>query len=109
MIGTSDQSCWLAEACKSLLLLLLRAGPGRNAHGGVNVEAMQSETLTVMKSCACNCSTLYNLYFENASYEAQHAYVAGKLQSDSPDTYYGIFADAIDLDIVLTSTCKYYS
>ena len=24
MIGTSDQSCWLAEACKILLLLLLR-------------------------------------------------------------------------------------
>ena len=23
MIGTSDQSCWLAEACKILLLLLL--------------------------------------------------------------------------------------
>ena len=67
---------------------------------------MQSETLTVMKSCAYNCSTLYNLYFEN---QAQHAYVAGMLQSDSPDTYYGIFADAIDLDIVLTSTCKYYS
>ena len=22
MIGTSDQSCWLAEACKTLLLLL---------------------------------------------------------------------------------------
>ena len=22
MIGTSDQSCWLAEACKILLLLL---------------------------------------------------------------------------------------
>ena len=22
MIGTSDQSCWLAEACKALLLLL---------------------------------------------------------------------------------------
>ena len=26
MIGTSDQPCWLAEACKGLLLLL--AGPG---------------------------------------------------------------------------------
>ena len=25
MIGTSDQSCWLAEACKILLLLLLLA------------------------------------------------------------------------------------
>ena len=24
MIGTSDQSCWLAEACKILLLLLLQ-------------------------------------------------------------------------------------
>ena len=24
MIGTNDQSCWLAEACKILLLLLLR-------------------------------------------------------------------------------------
>ena len=23
MIGTSDQSCWLAEACKILILLLL--------------------------------------------------------------------------------------
>ena len=23
MIGTSDQSCWLAEACKILLLILL--------------------------------------------------------------------------------------
>ena len=23
MIGTSDQSCWLAEACKILLVLLL--------------------------------------------------------------------------------------
>ena len=23
MIGTSDQSCWLAEACEILLLLLL--------------------------------------------------------------------------------------
>ena len=23
MIGTSDQSCWLAEACKILLLLLV--------------------------------------------------------------------------------------
>ena len=26
MIGTSDQSCWLAETCKTLLLLLLLAG-----------------------------------------------------------------------------------
>ena len=25
MIGTSDQSCWLAEACKILLLLLCLA------------------------------------------------------------------------------------
>ena len=25
MIGTSDQSCWLAEACKILLLLLLQS------------------------------------------------------------------------------------
>ena len=25
MIGTSDQSCWLAEACKILLLLLSNA------------------------------------------------------------------------------------
>ena len=24
MIGTSDQSCWLAEACKILLLVLLQ-------------------------------------------------------------------------------------
>ena len=24
MLGTSDQSCWLAEACKILLLLLLQ-------------------------------------------------------------------------------------
>ena len=27
MIGTSDQSCWLAEACKILLLLLLAVNP----------------------------------------------------------------------------------
>ena len=26
MIGTSDQSCWLAEACKVLLLLSLLTG-----------------------------------------------------------------------------------
>ena len=27
MIGTSDRLCWLAETCKILLLLLLRAPP----------------------------------------------------------------------------------
>ena len=27
MIGTSDQSCWLAEACKILLLLLRQVRP----------------------------------------------------------------------------------
>ena len=26
MVGTSDQSCWLAKACKILLLLLVGSG-----------------------------------------------------------------------------------
>ena len=35
MIGTSDQSCWLAEACKILLLLLLLCRVGRVNYSGV--------------------------------------------------------------------------
>ena len=35
MIGTSDQSCWLAEACKILLLLLLH----NNIHATLSLVA----------------------------------------------------------------------
>ena len=35
MIGTSDQSCWLAEACK-VLLLLGPAGAAIDQHDKIN-------------------------------------------------------------------------
>ena len=38
MIGTSDQSCWLAEACKILLLLLL----GRSLKDSSSLEYQNS-------------------------------------------------------------------
>ena len=48
MIGTSDQSCWLAEACKILLLLL---------HQLVSAPSLEANDAVVHVECQwCSCS-----------------------------------------------------
>ena len=42
MIGTSDQSCWLAEACQTLLLLLLHLQFKGKMPAGVCISDMYS-------------------------------------------------------------------
>ena len=43
MIGTSDQSCWLAEACKILLSLKRRKGEELQEEDTVGDTELQAE------------------------------------------------------------------
>ena len=45
MIGTSDQSCWLAEACKILLLLL-------------HHQLLRQQNMDVLLFTACSTSAI---------------------------------------------------
>ena len=50
MIGTSDQSCWLAEACK-ILLLLLGTGLQLGEFGPADLAAVSSTPSSVQTTC----------------------------------------------------------
>ena len=50
VIGTSDQSCWLAEACKILILLLLHS---------VALFVAQRQQSCIIRYLACKAQLQY--------------------------------------------------
>ena len=59
MIGTSDRPCWLAEACKILLLLL--HNPGRRCDwSAVNIPWVHKLTKWLLSARVHQIQTLQN-------------------------------------------------